>query len=69
MMSGGLTSVQRKKVPLLGMGAQQIPPLRYPGFPAELIGVGALHASFSSAAWQESGYASVGITIHLGNYT
>ena len=29
-----------------GMGKLQIPPLRYPGFPVELGGVGALHAPF-----------------------
>src|SRR5271156_6410625 len=27
-------------------GKQQVPPLRYPGFPVELGGVGALHAAF-----------------------
>jgi len=27
------------------------------------------HAAFSSATWQEIGYAPVGMTIHLGNYT
>ena len=28
----------------------QVPPLRYPGFPVELGGVGELHAAMSSAA-------------------
>ena len=33
--------------PLCGSrGAQQVPPLRYPGFPVELGGVGELHAAF-----------------------
>jgi hypothetical protein len=42
---------------------QQVPPLRYPGFPVDLGGVGELyapflkekgaHAALSSAAWQE----------------
>jgi len=40
----------------------QVPPLRYPGFPVEVCGVGELHAAFlrkaahvamSGAAWQE----------------
>jgi hypothetical protein len=27
---------------------QQVPPLRYPGFPVEVSGVGELHAAFST---------------------
>jgi hypothetical protein len=30
-----------------GQAEQQIPPLRYPGFPVEMGGVGELHAAFS----------------------
>jgi hypothetical protein len=29
-----------------GKGAQQVPPLRYPGFPVELSGVGEVRAAF-----------------------
>ena len=52
---------------------QPFPPLRYPGFPVEVGGVGEIHAAFSSASrtrgcWRlprgrKSGYAPVGMTI------
>src|ERR1700678_4004016 len=58
-------------------GAPQIPPLRYPGFPVELDGVGALRAPFFTEGrtkWscpvqrgRKSGYAPVGMTILFGN--
>src|ERR1700678_3077273 len=58
-------------------GAPQIPPLRYPGFPVELGGVGALHAPFPYRKahtrpcpvqrGRKSGYAPVGMTILFGN--
>jgi hypothetical protein len=50
----------------------QIPPLRYPGFPVELGGAGALHAPFPyrkahtlpypALRGRKSGYAPVGMT-------
>ena len=53
-------------------GALQIPPLRSPGFPVELRGVGALHAPFPNRKahtrlclverGRKSGYAPVGMT-------
>jgi hypothetical protein len=53
-------------------GAQQIPPLRYPGFPVGLDGVGGLHAPFlkrKAHTWlclalrgRKSGFAPVGMT-------
>jgi hypothetical protein len=53
-------------------GAPQIPPLRYPGFPVGLDGVGGLHAPFlkrKAHTWlclalrgRKSGFASVGMT-------
>ena len=53
-------------------GAQQVPPLRSPGFPVELGGVGALHAPFPYRKahtlpcpvlrGRKSGYAPVGMT-------
>src|SRR6202161_2594883 len=56
---------------------QQIPPLRSPGFPVELGGVGALHAPFPYRKahtrtcpvqrGRKSGYAPVGMTILFGN--
>jgi hypothetical protein len=60
----------------------QVPPLRYPGFPVELVGVGELHATFLTESrtrgrWltphsRKFGYASVGMTkwrvvAHLGS--
>jgi hypothetical protein len=55
---------------------QQVPPLRSPGFPVELGGVGALHAPFSyrkahtrpcpALRGRKSGYAPVGMTLLLG---
>jgi hypothetical protein len=55
-------------------GEQQVPPLRSPGFPVKLGGVGALHAPFPYRKAhtrpcpilraRKSGYASVGMT-HL----
>jgi hypothetical protein len=54
-------------------GAPQIPPLRSPGFPVELDGVGALHAPFPyrkahtrpcpMLRGRKSGYAPAGMTI------
>jgi hypothetical protein len=56
----------------------QIPPLRYPGFPVKLGGVVALHAPFFTEGrmqWprpvlrgRKSGYATVGMTLHLGRW-
>src|ERR1700741_2841849 len=59
--------------PLCGSrGAPQVPPLRYPGFPVEVGGVGEVHTAFFTESrirgrWREqrsrkSGYASVGMT-------
>jgi len=45
---------------LCPMQKPQVPPLRYPGFPVELGGVGELHAAFRS---RKSGCAPVGMTI------
>jgi len=45
-----------------GMVKQQIPPLRYPGFPVELGGVGELHAAFHT----ESGMTNWRAAAHLG---
>src|ERR1700733_1495195 len=52
---------------------QQVPPLRSPGFPVEVGGVGELHAAFPAESrtrgrWElprsrKSGYAPVGMTI------
>jgi hypothetical protein len=36
----------RLQVPFFHQGKPQIPPLRYPGFPVEVGGVGGLHAAF-----------------------
>jgi hypothetical protein len=53
-------------------GAPQIPPLRYPGFPVGLDGVGGLHAPFLkrkahtclclALRGRKSGFAPVGMT-------
>jgi hypothetical protein len=58
-------------------GAPQIPPLRSPGFPVDLGGVGALHAPFPyrkahtppcpEQRGRKSGYAPVGMTILFGD--
>ena len=58
-------------------GAQQIPPLRYPGFPVGLYGVGGLHAPFlkrKAHTWfclalrgRKSGFAPVGMTKRRGS--
>jgi hypothetical protein len=55
-----------------GKGALQVPPLRYPGFPVELGGVGNLHVAFleesrtrgrcGTPRSRKSGYAPVGMT-------
>jgi hypothetical protein len=50
----------------------QISPLRYPGFPVEIGGVGAPHAAFlneamSSAEWQEIRVRSVEKHFHEGS--
>jgi hypothetical protein len=57
---------------------QQVPPLRSPGFPVELGGVGAPHAPFPNRKAhtrprpvqrdRKSGYAPVGMTIRLCNW-
>ena len=58
-------------------GAPQIPPLRYPGFPVGLDGVGGLHAPFlkrKAHTWlclalrdRKSGFAPVGMTNRTGS--
>jgi hypothetical protein len=56
-------------------GAQQIPPLRSPGFPVELVGFGeprapslrkGAYVDARGSAWQEIRYAAVGMTNRRG---
>jgi hypothetical protein len=76
-VQGGNPGTLQSKTHFHGRPAElQIPPLRYPGFPVDLGGVGALHAPFSyrkahtrlcpAQRGRKSGYAPVGMTMLFG---